>query len=267
MKTSIGGRNVRFANSAMDIDRDAPGLVFLHGAGMDHSMWQLQSRYFAHHGFRSIAVDLPGHGKSEGPPLESVEALADWTAEIIDKLEVGPAHVVGHSLGSLIALELAGSRPELVRSLVLLGTAAELPVNDSLLKIAATDQHRAGQLMTSWSHDPKTHRGGHDVPGYWQLGSSIHLIDRCPEDVLSTDLHACNNYEGGLSAAERISARTTIIVGLGDRMSRPGQIEPLLTNIADVEVVEIAGAGHMAMIEASAAVRTALANAFAHGAG
>lgn len=261
MQVTIEGREVRFVTSATKLTNGDPGLVFLHGAGMDHSVWQLQSRYFAHHGYRSIAVDLPGHGRSEGPPLESVEDLAAWTALLIDKLDIGSAHVVGHSLGSLVALELAASNPAAVRSSILLGTAAELPVNESLLATAVTNQHLAGQLMTSWSHDLDTHTGGHDIPGYWQLGSSIHLFDRCPEGVMAADLRACDDYKGGLAAASEIIAPVTVIVGLADRMSRPEQVEPLLTTLRNVELVEIANAGHMAMIEASAAVRKAIADA------
>lgn len=263
METTIAGRKVRFGNSAMDIDRDVPAVVFLHGAGMDHTVWQLQSRYVAHHGYRSIAVNLPGHDKSEGPPLASIEDMAAWVGELITTLDVAPAHVVGHSMGSLVALELAASSPDVVRSLILLGTAAAMPVNQALLDAAANDQHMAGEMMTSWSHHTSVQVGGHDVPGYWQLASSSHLIDRCPAGTLAADLTACNAYQGGIEAASQIDAPVTLILGQNDKMTSPRAAEPLIDELGDVSVVTIPDAGHMAMIEDSKAVRQAIMAALA----
>ena len=263
METTVAGRKVRFGNSAMDVERDVPAVVFLHGAGMDHTVWQLQSRYVAHHGYRSIAVNFPGHDRSEGPPLSSVQDMAAWAAELIDTLNVAPAHVVGHSMGALVALELAASSPGSVRSLVLLGVAATMPVNQALLDAAASDQHLAGEMMTNWSHHASVQVGGHDVPGYWQMASSSHLIDRCPAGTLAVDLNACNAYESGVEAAGRVTAPVTMILGQNDKMTNPRAAEPLIDELGDVSVVSIANAGHMAMIEDSKAVRNALMAALA----
>lgn len=263
METTVNGRKVRFGNSAMDIDRDVPAVVFLHGAGMDHTVWQLQSRYIAHHGYRSIAANFPGHDKSEGPPLSSVEDMAAWVAVLIDTLGVGPAHVVGHSMGSLVSLELAASHPEAVRSLILLGVAATMPVNQALLDASTNDQHQAGEMMTNWSHHATVQVGGHDVPGYWQLASSSHLIDRCPAGSLAVDLDACNAYQGGVAAASKLNVPVTMILGQNDKMTSPRSAEPLIDELDDVSVVTIENAGHMAMIEDSKAVRQAIMAALA----
>ena len=118
-------------------DAGAPLVVFLHGAGMDHSVWALQSRWFAHHGRSVLAVDLPGHGGSEGPALASIEALADWTAGALERLGGGKALLVGHSMGSLVALEAAARRPDRVAAIGLIGTAATMPVHPTLLAAAA----------------------------------------------------------------------------------------------------------------------------------
>ncbi len=263
MEIVVAGRTVRFGNSAMAIDRDVPAVVFLHGAGMDHTVWQLQSRYIAHHGYRSIALNFPGHDKSAGPALETVEDMAAWVALVIDELGVAPAHVVGHSMGSLVALELAASSPASVASVILLGVSATMPVNSLLLDAAANNQHLAGELMTDWSHHSDAQIGGHDVPGYWQLASSSHLIDRCPPGTLAVDLAACNAYQGAVEAASKIDVPTTVIVGMADKMSRPKAAEPLIDELSDVSVVEIPNAGHMAMIEDSKAVRDAMMTALA----
>ncbi len=263
METTVAGRKVRFGNSAMDVDRDAPAVLFLHGAGMDHTVWQLQSRYIAHHGYRSIAANFPGHDKSEGPPLSSIEEMAAWAADLIAALDIAPAHVVGHSMGSLVALELAASNPASVRSLVLLGAAAAMPVNQALLDAAAADQHLAGEMMTNWSHHASAQIGGHDVPGYWQMASSSHLIDRCPTGTLAVDLNACNAYQGGIEAAAKIDAPVTVIIGDNDKMTSPRASKPLVDELSTPSVVVIEDAGHMAMIEASKAVRDAVMAALA----
>ncbi len=258
MKISIDDKSVRIGTSAMPLDRDVPAVVFLHGAGMDHSVWQLQSRYVAHHGYRSIAIDLPGHGHSDGPALESIADMAAWTAKVTAQLDLGAVHVVGHSMGALVALELAVSNPDAVRSLVLLGVGSVMPVNDELKDSSVNDQGHAADLMTAWSHDKPTYIGGHDVPGYWQLGSSTQLIMRCPEGSLSADFAACDSYLGAIDAAKAIAAPTTVIIGQKDKMSSPKSTAPLVEALAtegSVNTVEIPAVGHMAMIEDSKAVR------------
>src|SRR5205823_2497563 len=92
-------------------DRTVPNVVFVHGSANDHSVFALQSRYFAYHGRNVYAVDLPGHGSSEGEPLRSVEALADWLILFLDAAEVKDASLVGHSMGSLAVLETAARHP------------------------------------------------------------------------------------------------------------------------------------------------------------
>ena len=103
----------------------------MHGAGSDRTGWQLQTRWFAHHVYRAAAVDLPGHGGSDGPALRTITDMADWLATAIAAMDLAPAHVVGHSMGTFVALETAARHPEVTRSLVLLGTAAAMPVQSS----------------------------------------------------------------------------------------------------------------------------------------
>src|SRR5690349_1438847 len=111
-------------------------IVFIHGAAADHSVWALQSRYFAYHGFNVLAVDLPGHGKSVGPALATVEELAAWIFELLSTAGLERAVLVGHSMGSLIALHAAASQPERVERLVLIGSAFPMKVSEALLETA-----------------------------------------------------------------------------------------------------------------------------------
>ena len=107
MKLKVNGKEAYFTTSGREIVKDQPTIVFVHGSGLTHVTWVLQTRYFAFHGYNTIAVDLPGHGDSEGPPLKSIEEMADWIAELLDVLEIKKASYVGHSQGCLVGLEFA----------------------------------------------------------------------------------------------------------------------------------------------------------------
>jgi len=119
MKLSVNGLEAFVATGGRPFDASLPTVVFLHGAGFDHTAWALHDRWFAHHGFAVLAPDLPGHGRSEGPPLPSIGEMADWAIALLDAAGVDGAHLVGHSMGSLIALEAAARHPERVTALSL----------------------------------------------------------------------------------------------------------------------------------------------------
>ena len=128
---------------------NAPAIYFLHGAGMDHTVWVMQARYFARHGYRVMALDLPGHGKSDGPALDNVDAMADWLRGIIEatRCDAPSVTLVGHSMGTLICLSLAARYPDLADKLVLLGTSAPMPVADVLLNAAQDNDHAAIDII------------------------------------------------------------------------------------------------------------------------
>jgi pimeloyl-ACP methyl ester carboxylesterase len=104
MQLTIDGKDTFVATGGREFDKSQPVVVLLHGAGFDHSTWALHSRWFAHHGFGVLAPDLPGHGRSSGAPLSTIAEMADWTAALLDAAGAAKAKLVGHSMGSLIAL-------------------------------------------------------------------------------------------------------------------------------------------------------------------
>src|ERR1700742_1766743 len=136
MLLNVNGTEIFAATGGRDFDPTLPAIMLLHGAGFDHTTWALHTRWFAHHGFAVLAPDLPGHGRSSGKPLATIADMADWTAALIDAAGAAQARLVGHSMGSLIALETAARHPAKVSALYLIGTAATMIVGPDLLKAA-----------------------------------------------------------------------------------------------------------------------------------
>lgn len=196
-----------------------PALVFIHGAQNDHSVWILQSRYLAHHGWRVMAVDLPGHGRSGGEPLADIESAARWVAALIGRMNAAPAVLVGHSMGSLIALATAAAAPDLVRGIALVGTALPMPVSDALLDAADHDEPRAIEMILAWSHAGLHHPPGHPGPGFSIYNASRRLMQRQRRGTLAIDLRACNAWQGGEAAARDVAAPVLIVSGQRDQMT------------------------------------------------
>jgi len=258
MDVRIDGQRVFAATGGRSFDPRPPTVLFIHGAGMDHTVWALQTRYFAHHGRSVLAVDLPGHGRSEGAPLRSVGAMARWIVGVLDAAAVAGAALVGHSMGALIALEAAAAAPSRIRSLALLGVAERMPVHPDLQAAADAGRTLASELVAAWGHSRSGHVGGNPAPGLWMMGGALTLLDRAPAGVLAADLAACNAYDGALAAAARVTCPTLLLLGAADRMTPPAKAKPLGSAIASSRTLVLPGAGHMLMTERPDAVIDAL---------
>ena len=224
-------------------------MVFIHGAEHDHSVWALQSRYLAHHGRGVLAVDLPGHGRSEGPALESVETMADWSAALLDAAGVKQATLVGHSMGSLIAVECAARYPERVSRIALIGTAFPMRVSDELLEATRNNEPLAQDMVNIWSHSAYAHYPSNPGPGFWVIGENLRLMQRQKPGVMHVDFAACNNYANGATAAAKVTCPALLVLGKRDIMTPPRAAKELTTALKDKRVVEIAGTGHALMAE------------------
>jgi pimeloyl-ACP methyl ester carboxylesterase len=228
-----------------------PTAVFIHGAANDHSVWAWQSRYFAHHGWNVLAIDLPGHGQSEGPSCATVEEFAKWVGVFLDAANVASAFVIGHSMGSLIALELAGTRSDSVSKLALIGAAVPMAVGDALLDAAANDEEKARKLIIGWSYAPASQLGNnHKVPGTWLPGNSMALMRRMPKGLLHSDLSACKAYANGLNAAAKVNCPSMVVIGEQDMMTPPKAAQAVIRNMKNVHAETINGAGHTMCSEA-----------------
>jgi len=258
MRAVVLGNDVYAYTGARAVDTGRPSVVFVHGAGNDHSVWALQSRYFAHHGWNALAVDLPAHGRSGGAPLASVEALADWLVAFLDAAGVAQAALVGHSMGSLAALECAARHADRVSKLALVGTAAPMPVSEMLLEAAKRNDHVACELITGWSFSAAKQLGGSQVPGLWLTGNGLRLLERERPGVLYADLAACNGYVAGETSAAKLRCAVLAILGARDLMAPARNARALIAKFADARVVTIPDCGHSLMAEQPDAVLDAL---------
>lgn len=243
-------------------DAALPAVLLLHGAAMDHSAWQWQSRYLAHHGYAVIAPDLPRHGRSPGTVRTSVEALADWAADLLAALGRERAFVAGHSLGSLVALELAMRHPGRVSGLVLAGTSVPMPVGDAFLAAAKDDSPAAHAMQSTWGHARLSQLAASAVPGASLLNASLRLVERAAPGVQHAGLAACNAYAPDPARFESLTTPVTVIAGRYDQMTPPRAGEALAKRIPGARFV-LVHAGHSMLSEAPGEVLAAMKTAFA----
>ncbi len=258
MRLIVDGNETFAATGGRDFDPALPAVVFLHGAGLDHSAWALLARSFAHHGFGVLAPDLPGHGRSAGAPLSSIAAMADWTAALIEAAGVRAARLIGHSMGSLVALETAARHPNRVTGLGLIAAAATVPVSADLRSAAKANDHAAIDMVSIWGSGYRATLGGCEAPGLWMLGGAERLLERVRPGVLFADLSACNDYQGGLAAAAKVAVPTVLVLGSRDLMIPLKGGKALATAIPDARLTVLEGAGHLLMSERPNEVLAAL---------
>jgi pimeloyl-ACP methyl ester carboxylesterase len=249
VQLTVGSKQVFVGSGGRDFDPSLPAVVFLHGAGMDHSVWALLARAFSHNGFGVLAPDLPGHGRSAGPALSSIAALADWTAALIDAAGIKAARVIGHSMGSLVALEMAARHPAKLSALGLIATAAPMRVSDDLLGAAKANDHAAIDMISIWGYGQRAVLGGCEAPGMWMLGGALRLLERASSGVLFADLSACNAYKDALGAAAKVAVPAAVILGGRDVMTPLKNGKPVATAIQNSRLTVLETAGHMLMSE------------------
>lgn len=258
MQVKVGGRSIHCATGGRGFDAARPAVVLLHGAGMDHTCWAVQARWLAWHGWATLVPDLPGHGRSEGRPLTSLDDMASWTTALMDAAGLGEAALIGHSMGGAIALEVAGRNPARVTHLALFGTAASIPVGEALLTAAANDVSAACQMMTEWGHGAGAKMGRNPIPGLWMTGATKALLGRNRPGVLHADLAACNAWTTGAAAAAKVRAPTLVLLAANDVMTPNRHGRALASAVAGARAMTLEDCGHMMMQEAPDACVDAL---------
>lgn len=265
MKLALFGRTAYAYTGGKAFDPALPCVALVHGAMNDHSVWALQSRYLAHHGHGVLAVDQPGHGRSEGPALASVEALAAWIVALLDHLGVERASLVGHSMGSLIALEAAAALGARAQALVMVGTAYPMKVSPALLATAANAPEQAMAMVNAFSHSTLAAKPSAPGPGAWLHGGSLALMRRLQAlhaphgNLFLHDFKVCKAYAGAEAAAPHVRCPTTLLLGERDAMTPPSAAAALAA-LLNARTLTLP-AGHSLMAEAPDGVLNGLIEA------
>ena len=240
-------------------DKAKPTMVFVHGAGLDHSSFLLQSRYFAYHGWNVLAFDLPGHGRTPGSPISSVQGMAEWVLKAVPAEKFA---IVGHSMGALIALECAASAPSRVDRIAMIGIAYPMKVGEAFLEAARRNEQTAFDMETIWGHAAQVPLGGNPNPGMWMYGDTLARLARLAPGVLYADLKACNDYAAGLQSAAKVKCPALLILGKRDVMT-PARAARELEAALKAKTALIDFSGHSLMAEAPDATLDALIGFFA----
>lgn len=246
MYLDVKGQQSYSATGGKHFDRELPCVLFIHGSGMDHRGWALQTRWFAFNGYSVLAPDLPGHSLSSGEALTSVEAAANWLNDFIEATGVQQVHVVGHSQGFLSALELARIAPQKIFSLTGIGTAAAIPVNPALIETARQSTAQAAAMMLQWGFGQQAQMGISAVPGMQPIAIGHQIMASNP---LAIDLQACTDYVKGEQLAKTLNIPSHLILAGKDRMT-PLKEGKKLAQYLSAKTTVLADFGHMLPIEA-----------------
>jgi len=249
VQLTINGDDVYVATGNRDLDPAKRTVLFVHGTGQDHSIWVLPTRYFVRHDRNVLAVDLPGHGRSGGAPLKNVEAMSDWLVKVLDATGISSAAVVGHSLGSLVAIAVAARHPQRVRAIALVGTTVPMPVSDVLLEKAKENQHEAIEMLNFWGFSKAAQLGGNATPGNWMLGGGLRLMEKAGPGVIYADLVACNGYLDGMEHAKSVACPALLILGERDMLTPVRSAMRLTDALPSAERVVLEGSGHALLAE------------------
>ena len=249
MKLEIEGHEVYVATGTKEPDPQKETVVFIHGTGQDHTIWVLPTRYFARHDRNVLAVDLPGHGRSGGEPLKTVEAMADWVIQVLDATGLSTATVVGHSLGSLVTIAAAARHPDRVRAIAMVGVTVPMPVSEFLLNNAREDRHEAIEILNFWGYSKSAQLGGNATPGNWMLGGGMRLMEKAGPGVIYTDLNACNEYIEGLEHAASVACPALLILGERDMLTPVRAAMKIAEALPDAEKAILEGSGHALLAE------------------
>ncbi len=254
MKIDVNGASVHLATGGKEFDATKPTVVFLHGSGMDHRAFALQTRWFAFNGFSVLAPSFPGHSLSHGAACESIEDSAAWLNDLLLALKVEQAHIIGHSQGFLTALEFGRHYPEKLRSLAGIGTADAIPVNPALIETASSNPTQAAEMMLQWGFGEQTHMGHSPTPGMQPIAIGRQIMRANP---LAADLRSCAAYQNGAQASEQIQCPTAMLLAGQDKMT-PIKAGKAAAARLKARVIEFNNFGHMLPIEAPKQVLAAL---------
>ncbi len=240
---NIENKSVHASDAGQGINISKDTIVFLHGSGLSHIVWSLAEQFFSSKNFNVLSIDLPGHGNSEGPCLDSIEKISDWLEKVFEKLNLNNLIIISHSQGCLEALEYSLKYKDRLKKLVFVGGSYRMPVNEDLIDLASNGDSDAVKLMMKWGYE-----GSKKFIG----GNPIERIIKSPRDIseiLAVDLIACNNYKNGSEAAKAITCPVMLVLGELDKMVNLEFGKKFANLVKNSKTHIIEGCGHMIMIE------------------
>ena len=243
MIIDIENKSVHASDAGQGINISKDTIVFLHGSGLSHIVWSLAEQFFSSKNFNVLSIDLPGHGNSEGPCLDSIEKISDWLEKVFEKLNLNNLIIISHSQGCLGALEYSLKYKDRLKKLVFVGGSYRMPVNEDLIDLASNGDSDAVKLMMKWGYE-----GSKKFIG----GNPIERIIKSPRDIseiLAVDLIACNNYKNGSEAAKAITCPVMLVLGELDKMVNLEFGKKFANLVKNSKTHIIEGCGHMIMIE------------------
>ncbi len=246
MNIVVNTHNTFIATGGCAFDAKKPTVVFIHGSGLDHRSWALQSRWFAFHGFSVFAPDFPGHSLSDGKPLKSIEDMGKWLVSALKIAGCESIHLVGHSQGFLVALEAASSLGAKLKTLTAVASALSIPVNESLVETTKKSPGDGADMLLKWGFGSHSQSGISAVPGMQPIGIGRQIMSSNP---LAVDLVACTRYKNGIECAKNIQIPSNVIIATEDK-NTPYRFGMELADILNAETTCINNAGHMLPIEA-----------------
>ena len=228
---TVNGHNLYAYTGGKAFDAAKPTAILIHGVLCDHSVWALQSRYLANHGWNVLAIVLPGHCRSEGPAPTTVEAAATFIRELMDAAGLQQAALIGHSWGSLIALQTAAQLGNRVTHLALVGTAYPMKVSPALLDSALHTPDKAIAMVNTFSRATLSPPNG---AGSWVFGAGTALGTRvlasnAQTNLLYTGFKACDSYANGEQAIAAVQCPILFALGSQDQMTPPKAAQGLVS--------------------------------------
>ena len=239
----VDSKNVFASDGGQGINKKKATIVLLHGSGLSHIVWSLTEQYLSNQNYNVLAIDLPGHGNSEGDCLKSIEEISDWLEKVFKELNVSELTIIGHSQGCLEALEYSSRYSKRVKNLIFVAGSYRMPVNQDLIDLASSGNKDAVKLMTKWGYvNSKKFIGGDPV-------EKIINSSRDIREILAIDFVACNNYKNGLEALKKINCPTLFIFGESDKMVNLEKGQKFADSVVNSKTHVIKNCGHMIMFE------------------
>jgi pimeloyl-ACP methyl ester carboxylesterase len=230
------------------LDPDKSSIVFLHGAGGSGYFWQAQIDALAGR-VNTVAIDLPGHGRSDGSGKDNIEDYANIVNEFINDIDVTEPIVCGISLGGAIAQQLLLDYPGRFPGGILISTGAKLKVASVIFETIEKDFAEFVDMVAKFAGSKKTN------PKLLQPFKED--IAQCKPEVVFGDFRACDCFDS-MARLSAIEVPVLIVTSEDDILTPPKYGEFLREKIKNAQRIHFLDAGHIVPVEKAEEVNAAI---------